>query len=201
MAYPNEIQVGRYNLLLHKLLAMEEGAPAPQLTGEIVPCIVLENDRPEYRVLGGVNSYLGGGLAAAVVGELGETVLFNPVGSGVLVILQWAACTLSTNSNIELRNHAVVPAGLTPIAAIAADRRQDGFPAAQLQSGTSVATGGTRRALAFHQAGRTPFEPVGPGREPVLIEGTGLGFATNAANIGMQWNYYWTERKLEESES
>ena len=52
MARFNEIQVGRFNAVLHKLLDMKEGAPAPQLSGDVIPTLVLENDRPEWIFLG-----------------------------------------------------------------------------------------------------------------------------------------------------
>jgi len=63
----NEIQVGRFNGILHKLLAMKEGAPAPTLAPEILAAIVLEADRPEYAFLGGTQLGIGGFISIGAV--------------------------------------------------------------------------------------------------------------------------------------
>lgn len=87
MAGTNEIQVGRFNAVLQKVLAIKEGAPAPTLAPEITPAIILENDRPEWYYPGGVRLAGGGTRVGPVIGELPQLQLFNPAGSGILVVV------------------------------------------------------------------------------------------------------------------
>lgn len=86
MALLNELQVGRYNGILHKLLDMKEGAPSPQLAGDIQPVLVLEADRPEWKYLGGEYLCLGYGRVSAT--NIPHAHLQNDQGAGVLVVLE-----------------------------------------------------------------------------------------------------------------
>lgn len=82
----NEIQSGGYNGLLHKLLSMREGAPAPTLGAEMLSAIVLEQERPDWEFLKGARAF---GLVGQVLaaGTQSSIQLINPAGSGVIGII------------------------------------------------------------------------------------------------------------------
>lgn len=88
MALANEILVGRFSGILHKLLNMKEGAPSPQLSPEIMPVIALEMDRPEYDFLGGTRRGAASGSAqSSAAAKYQQMSVVNPVGSGVLAVV------------------------------------------------------------------------------------------------------------------
>ena len=94
----NEIQVGGYNGLLNKLLSMKEGAPAPTLAPEILAGFILENDRPEWAFLKG-ERLMGLVATQTTVADQRVLALCNPVGSGLLVVVDQANCMLDDAGN------------------------------------------------------------------------------------------------------
>jgi len=79
----NEIQVGRFNAILHKVLGMGDGAPAPVLATEIFPTIQLEGDRPEWAFLGGVRNCSGYFVSVGQAGVFSHVGIRNPTASSV----------------------------------------------------------------------------------------------------------------------
>lgn len=97
MALFNEILVGRFNAILHKLLAIKATAPAPTLSTDIQAQIdVLEKEEnPDVLWLGGVGLYAGSQLlTAGGAGNNSEIKLFNPGNSGILGVIEgFYACS------------------------------------------------------------------------------------------------------------
>lgn len=81
-----DIQVGRYSLLLHKLLEMVEGAPVPVLAPELLATMALEVDRPEWGFL--KQEHLAGGQATRTpgAGEKAQVTLTNTSATGIVVV-------------------------------------------------------------------------------------------------------------------
>ena len=102
----NEIQVGRLNGLLHKLLDMKEGAPSPTLASDVFPNIVLESDRPEWKFLAGERLGAGYRYDAAVAGQYSHAGLYNPAGSNVLVIVEQMQLIPTVNGSAYIRLEA-----------------------------------------------------------------------------------------------
>ena len=106
----NEIQGGRLNSILHKLLNMAEGSPSPTLATDVFPMLALEVDRPEWHFLGGerlgwARWYLGG--TAAQYSHVG---LRNPAGSGVLLVVDRIVVSVAAGNPVQL--------GLRTVAAV-----------------------------------------------------------------------------------
>jgi hypothetical protein len=101
----NEVQVGAYNSLLHKLLSMKEAAPAPTLAPEVIAAFVLESDRPEWSFLKGERLGIGGNFVGGDAVNRPRVFLVNPVGSGVLCVVEdfWPATDGATIATGELR--------------------------------------------------------------------------------------------------
>ena len=200
MALFNEIQVGRYNAVLHKLLSMEEGAPAPQLSGDLVPTLTIEHDRPEWKFLGGERMCYSSALLGAVADKYNQTVLFNPVGSGVLGIVERLNGGLESNNNLTLYDHTIMVTGasLTKMASVARDYRWTSVTSTlgfyyQVES----ALVGTRRQVA-RNAAFDMWEITDP---IILPPGYGVGIATHVINLPIACNAWWRERPLEPSET
>lgn len=82
----NEILVGRINARLTRLFAMTGGAPAPQLSSEVMPVTGLMS-REEERVLEDVRSYAGSTAIAAVAAKVGQGRLHNAAGSNIIGVV------------------------------------------------------------------------------------------------------------------
>lgn len=84
----NDINAGRFNGILHKILNIADGAPSPKVATEIFPTINLESDRPEWLFLGGerlISGYLG---YTPTAGQYGHIVLTCPAGSNVVATIE-----------------------------------------------------------------------------------------------------------------
>lgn len=67
---------------------MNEGAPAPILGAEIIPALVLENDRAEFAFLSQTYLFVASWGIAPVVGQFPTAQLRNPLGSGALAVFE-----------------------------------------------------------------------------------------------------------------
>lgn len=114
MAGPNEIMRGGLNAVLHKTLSMKEGAPAAILGAEVIPILVLENDRPEWAFL--ANEFLAGGFAERTAPGLGRSryQLRNPAGSGAIAVIESLLLTTAgPGATSTLQVHTYIAGNLT----------------------------------------------------------------------------------------
>jgi len=201
MALFNEINVGRYNAILHKLLGMKEGAPSPQVSGDVFPVLGLEMDRPEWKFLGGERLAYSGSYLAAVASKYHQTWLWNPPGSGALCVVEHLDASVHGSGGlVGLRDHNVEPSGAskTAVSSVARDYRY-GIVATSIgfYYQTELALVGTRRLVSSTTASAR-YDLPGP---IVLPPGYGVGFGTEAVNQILSANAFWRERPLEASET
>lgn len=204
MGLTNEVQVGRFNGILHKLFAMKEGAPAPVLMPELLAGIILENDRPEYHFLAGAHLGMGGISSSGVVGELSFGLLANPVDSGALVILERFYSSVTAGSTIFWQ----VFAGVAPGTATARNTR-DTRLTINLAAGQQTGLVGTVRfgssAVSLITAAGGMYRAVTDAYQEelvvILAPGTYIIWEDNTANEGLVMHYIWRERALEPSET
>ncbi len=200
MARFNEIQVGRYNAILHKLLDMKEGAPAPQLSADVVPALVLEQERPEWAFLSGEKLMSGYTSQAASAGNVCNVQLWNPGGSGVLCVveqiiygnrwlndywLSWSTVALTTNSVAASRD---TRNGIGAITGASQCRYQ--FAAAPLGTG----------AIHKIQGTDAPGAPIYVKAGWVISPGYGLIASGGVQNTALSVCFHYRERVIEPSE-
>lgn len=203
MSLYNEIQVGRFNGILHKLLGMKEGAPAAQLSGDIVPGLILENDRPEWKFLSGERLCHGGMQAADIAAALAKVGLFNPAGSGVLGVVTGGHFSAGSASRVSLyttnRGNSLASKSSGSIMDGRANTGFDlggPFPTIQLDS-ESVAGFVGRAIDQFNVLAATVvWVPM----QFVLPPDCGIHFANTASNQTLCAGFNWTERSIESSE-
>jgi len=202
VAGTNEIQVGRLNGLLHKLLAMKEGSPSPTLAPEIVPAIILENDRPEFHFAAGTTIAMAGGDAGAVVGQVPQILITNPASSGVLTILEHV---------LLIKTAATVFAQLLPTsvgsggqARNVRDSRRPPVVVAGSHAGIATRVTGTNAAVSLITAAgyvmRAEVDTFQTDLEIVLGPGTEILFEGSVGGIGLTMAFRWRERAIEPSE-
>lgn len=193
----NEIQVGRYNAVLHKLLSMKEGAPSPLLAPEIFPMLMLEGERPEWLWLGGIGLGIRRELRAADVGNFSYLALQNPVASGAILAVE------SLMSNIAKASYRIqfAPAPLgNESKGAQMDTRAGLFPNVVTAVGegannVAVALPGTRLATV------TLLEAVPYPWPFILTPGTALVVGGIVVNQAVEVLFRWRERVFEPSES
>ena len=84
----NEVQIGRFSGILHKLLDMKESSPAPTLAPEIIPTLQLEGNRPEWGFLAGERLAAGFDQSVGGAGEISHVILDNPATSNALITVE-----------------------------------------------------------------------------------------------------------------
>ena len=200
----NELQVGRFNAILKKLLGIKADAPAPVIGAEVIPAIILENDRPEFYILGGGKLGIGGQFVNGGVGVRPIFALQNPVSSGVLIVVEQVVVTSDgtgssaipaitdsvgalTNTNLAIhrdvrsRVNAGLNLGIT----------------GQLFSGSAAAVPGTGSVIGF-------WNIIAPGFSNVqmnVVLAPGFVFhVSGTVNTNLGVTIWWRERIIEDSE-
>jgi len=202
----NEVQVGRFNGILHKLFSMKEGAPSPTLAPDIIPVLPLEVDRPEWAFLGGVRLGGGGTRVGPVAGQLPQLQLYNPAGSNTLVVVTKVIVSSATAvAATEIRTGF----GRAPLASSSGNLGpRDGRNAplvgvipttAQLRLTTAVAVPSIFFPLAFIILPANPF-PLELEPNVILDPDSGYTVFSSLANSDLAVGFEWYERSLEASE-
>jgi hypothetical protein len=210
MARFNEILVGRINRFLQKLLGMKGSPPAPQLASEITPSFEIEDVTVEDRVLLQWNSFAWAQFGAANVGFATQLRLRNPVGSGVIAVIERVSVTSQAGSQTFNLSKAQVSTDLTtPVTTppIIRDLRSaSGQPTATLMGSAmtpSFANGVAVVGTVIDQikiAANTSWQFIYTHhQELTLLPGDSYSLS-GGANEAMQGSFWWRERALEESE-
>lgn len=204
MALPNEIQSGRLNSILHKLLGITEGAPAPSLAPDMFSMICLENDRPEWKFLAGeklcCSSYL---LGAGGAGTFGTHVLWNPTDSGIIAVTKHIHAPDGNARYYSARVTSVDPSALYSSAAAYRGIRDTRWGTAAAAKPTclhyylaTASPTGTNVLTSFYADIRSEMQEF----QVVLGPGTGLVLADQVANETTHIGFMWRERVMERSE-
>lgn len=197
------IQDESVNRLLRKRLNTIPGFS--QVTPELMPVFVIEGAEPDHEFLKGIS--LNGGLAVtnAVAGQLGNAVLWNPTGSGLLVTVQRFALRSSAAAEI-----------IGGVVALATDRTtltRTGPRDTRLRV-DGVATTTTRARVSWDTTAAALVTTASNGQlyhlnavaqvwfdiPFVLSPGFALAFSCQLVNTAMQVSFVWKERPLNPSE-
>ncbi len=203
MARYNEIQVGRYNRYLQKLLSMKGEVPAPQLGSEISTFIQLFHG-VENRYLEGwdrfANLITQGGIAAI----FSAVRMRNPSGSNVIAVFEklsvFAGGTMLVDlqratTTLDLSSIVVNPPGQN------LDSRARPFQTLIASRSAAVAPFGLNQI-------QQQFIPTNPSvdfiltvnSEIPLLPGDAIQFIGETAAVNLTANFLWRERFLEDSE-
>lgn len=216
MASVNEIQIGRWSGILHKLLSMKEGAPSPVLAPEITPGIILENDRPEWRFLGGDNAAIFYQELGGVAGQSQFAQVVNPITSGVIAIVEQIfaghVVAVATQGTYRIYGFQTAPIALANQLNVSVQdfRYALGAPTLSVTVpllGTYVSSaalpaswaGVSQVIVAPIMAGNlfTPglFSPI------ILPPGTAIGIQNTLANSAFTFAFWVRFRQLEQAET
>jgi len=166
---------------------------------ELFPMIDVETQNAELAFLATWRLAFGSTLQGALAANQNVSQIFNPVDSGMLVVLERVDILTNTDQNIE---YALTTTPLTNFTANVGFRDTRGvissLPVTQLrdvQQPGSIATFGIIFALDLGTF--TMEEKKGMF---VLAPGTGLSFSTTTVNTSLNITYTWRERVAEPAE-
>ena len=205
MARYNEILVGRYNRFLQKLFGMKGGAVAPQLASEIAPTFPLFSG-VEHRYLESWNHYKSFAQVPAVVAQNDAFALVNPVGSGVIAVIERLVFVDDTISN-QAFNESITRNGVGGNLAnvspgISIDSRNLGNSSCAFSSINNVAAGAIiiNRYTAPQALGVELDVIKTVNQEMTVLPGDRYLWTTLTVNSISIVNLTWRERVLEDSE-
>lgn len=201
-----KIQVGRFNQILGRSLTMGgQEDPAGDLSAEISPVLVLENDRPEWEYLGGGRLMAGSrGVAGAATPV---SIRFrNPVGSGAICVL--LSVNVSTGPGLVANDEyqAALVAATVDLASVgttqtARDTRNPTTKGVAILSAAQAAVAGTNMMEDW-------FQPVSSNRllanMPCIVSpgfALDVGSFTNSAAGVMIVSFSWRERAFQPFEA
>lgn len=205
MAKFNEILVGRYNRALQKQLGIKGEPPSPQLTSEITPILELDKLPLELRFLHGWRVWAAGVDTGPSAGNLNGLRLRNPVGSGVVGIIEKATFNaVGAAESFSLQKQFGTVDLTTPFIAIPRDVR--GGPASTSASvlipsfGNPAATAGGLLFVAQMLASTSYDFITYENQEIVLAPGDSATIYSTTVNVESRMSFWWRERALEEGE-
>lgn len=195
-----KIEVGRYSDQLRRLFGMKGvEVVASELSPEISPVVVLEDNAPDLQFLKAVRLCGSADTAAAAAGFFGRVRLRNPATSGVIATV--TRSTLSSTSTQQYTGFLIVTA--TDLASIATgvilDGRWQGAVGgtALRTSFQSIAGAASGSRVLDQQGGQVGLQ----GDSIVLIPGDALDFQLNTLNLELHFWLRWSERRLPELET
>jgi len=195
-----ELQQNRYDQLLRRVggLIGAKSMVNDALT-ELFPMIDVENLNAELALPAGTRLAFGSISFVASAGDLNHAQLFNPAGSGSVVILERVDIRSSALQDVR---YGLATAGLTNFTANQALRdTREGIltqPVAQVRDVQQV--GGIAQFGQIIVRGDITFTLREKRGLFVLGPGTGITFATTLANTTGSLTFLWRERVAEQSE-
>ncbi len=197
----NVIQRGELNLRLARGLEVRQRSGAGLLLADqVVPVVTLEDLTQQSLSIepGERRAYMCTGVIAAVVGASGYAAVFNPVGSGALLVIRGFNVSMSTTSQVVwgLADPLALPANaVTPWWS---DPRQTGIPLALCRQDTSAVL---RIVTEFTRTGIGTTTTSPPTQMPhdwsmVLQEGQAFGGEAVVQNQSATFSFIWDEIPL-----
>jgi len=194
----NIIQQARYDGLMRRVGGLlGPGSKVSETLSEVFPIFDLENLPMELLFLAGWRSHFATQLVLTTVGETSRASIFNPAGSGRLVVLTDVYVAIR-NTDDRLNAEVIT----TPFAAVQTsapqrDTRGGADSAAKL---SNLNTGNTNAFFVWWLESERTKHLWATGGLFVLAPGTGLDFGTTADARELDITFFWKERDALPSE-
>ena len=195
------INVGRFNGILGRMLSMggmED--PAGELSPEISAVLVMENDRPEWKYLANEKLCAGVGVEIASGAFLTASRLRNPVGSGVLAVVEFIRISMTLAGRYSMRFGLITTDRATAQSAITVDARfaiANVAPALVLSSSAAAFAS----SVTFDSSDVLASAPVVYEQKIILFPGSALEIGSTAINTGTTVAFSWRERAFQPFEA
>ena len=196
----SELQQTRYDQLIRRVGGIiGPGSKVSEALSELFPVISVEDLPAELMMLAGWKMAMGGSELAATAAEVSKIQLFNPVGSGQLVVIERINAGPATTVDIRMAftNTALVDES-------ANDRFRDTrlgtatIPTASTRTDSSAT--GVAGQFIQRTLGNTTIVVESTKGVAVLAPGSGLTIGPDSTNIALVASFLWRERVAESSE-
>ncbi len=196
----SELQTPRYDQIIRRVGGIiGPGSKVSEALSELFPVLDVENPPGELLFLGGWIPGHGSVSVLGSAGQSGRAQLFNPVGSGKIVIVSTA---LVGSANTQIIRGTVNQTALT--SGVGTELSRDGRlrtssrPVAQIRSDDTVAL--TDATLQFTLLANTTLRLTDPNGLAILPPGSGYEFGTSLFATIIRASFIWRERVALESE-
>lgn len=200
----NEIQVGRFNRLVQKLLSLK--GPASLVSAEDVLAfhIPLFHGK-ENRYLEAWEIFAGVAIIPAQgVGNLSVLQLRNDITTNVIAVVEslmpFTSGAAATGTWFVREVNVTQVALATAMVSTGLDTRARSNPVLEASFGTVAAGGAVIKAFGFLQPSGPQEAIVNEDQQLILLPGTTLQIAFQTANQAAAIGIQWRERALEDSE-
>jgi len=195
-----EIQQGRYDALLRRVADLKgPGSKVNDVLEELFPMFDVEKLPAELYRLANIDLCYGGATFVAVPAQAGRGQLFNPAGSGKILTVTQAGCSLLLGARIRWGRQDTPHTSNFSTQLFRDVRHPLGnLPTGQIRGQTSVALANATGQTFINAL--TPFTLEDENGITVLTEGTGFEIGVDALNQAMTFYFYWRERVAEPSE-
>lgn len=202
MSNRNEILEPRFGLQLSKMFGMQDRNPSGDVATEVFPNVTLENDRPEWKYLGGEKMCsVAFTVAAGGAGNKGALKITNLASSGTLIIVEQISVgcfTAGTQFTIGRSNSGTVLAN-----SITGGPRDSRWPewlanptfqhSAKITWNYTVGSFLSRAMDLIFSSGSAWHQWKVP---VVLAPDSGLVLENNFANVEFSGAIHWRERAI-----
>jgi len=196
----SELQQTRYDQLVRRVGAIiGPGSKVSEALSELFPTLEVENLPAELQMLAGWRMAMGGTEVPATAAEVSKVQLFNPVGSGQLVVITRINATTGGTADVRMAFTETELADETTN-----DRFRDTrlgvatIPTASVRSESSAA--GVAAQWSQRVAGNAVVLIEDTRGVAVLAPGQGLTIGPDITNNVNTASFLWRERVAEESE-
>lgn len=192
------LQIARYDRLVRRLMNLVgEGSIVTGALPDVFPVLELENNRAELAVLSGWRLGQAGDVFTGAAGQFPALQVFNPVASGVLVVVTQALVSIATAQSVNWRMTGTARPTLvrqfTP-----RDSRVTGNLPSQMRRESSVVP--IPLGMTASIGASDPTDILAGGQHYVLLPGNGFEVANNVAASTFRVVYSIRERAFEASE-
>lgn len=196
----SKLQQNRYDELLRRVGNLKgPGSKVNDVLEELFPMFDVEHLQPENYLLRGDRLAYGGTEVPGVVAQFSAVQVFNPIGSGQIMVIEWLEARQSSSG---LCRYGMEEVALTVNSGLSRNR--------DTRLGvTEPALGQLRtetRGVVLPPFGITQISTGGqdlqvPSSFGILIPGFGFTIVSVVANVDLAVTFFWRERATEESET
>ena len=195
-----EIQQNRWDQLVRRVANIVGGGSQVNDTlNELFPTIDVENVPIELLALSGMNIATGGTLLNPSVADINKHQLFNPVGSGALLVVTTMIVSTGVAGNAEL-DIRIGPLADSAGNVIRRDTRTGVLGTSVAQNRSEQSATGVAPHFKLRLLANTPFTLQDQNGLFVLFPGTGLTFGPTTVNVQSVCQFLWRERLFEPAE-
>lgn len=192
------VQQGRWDRLARKITdQFGPGSKAGELLSDVFPVMELENTTMELKVLCKWDFGLGASNSTSAVGETNSQQLFNPAGSGKIVVVTEVILSVGGNNDVS---GGISFAALATSASGSKRNTIAGAARSTVALIQNEDDGATIAGISFSAKSGEAFRLTDSDGIALLYPGSGLRFTNTSTASELHSSFFWRERAAVGSE-